>query len=284
MPSAAPFPQAWHQAHDSEAEPEDVAIRRRLQAATSQALEAQKGDIVTFTRSLRELEDALLPAQVELTRKRNEVALMTMLRDAIANGHMPSSDDVAAALQACSLSNGDSSDKGSEHDGEEMSRVTVEGTTASCNGTPAPLEFNSAESAKSLRQRNRCSICTLPLPCAKHNQSQEKTEVKTRKSLAESFCQIHPEDPSALERAPAADVCSDTGNPAFSTTEDISTRGRNDNHEGEPSSFTAKDVDLVISQVCCSREQAIAALRANNSDVLEAILALAESGSKDKCS
>mmetsp|Transcript_114394 Transcript_114394/g.180079 ORF Transcript_114394/g.180079 Transcript_114394/m.180079 type:complete len:196 (-) Transcript_114394:57-644(-) len=52
-----------------------------------------------------------------------------------------------------------------------------------------------------------------------------------------------------------------------------------DDEDGEvdESGIEPKDIDLVTSQVSCSRAKAIAALRANNNDIVEAIMQLSSS-------
>merc|ERR1719277_764657 len=49
--------------------------------------------------------------------------------------------------------------------------------------------------------------------------------------------------------------------------------------EGEidESGIEPKDIDLVMSQVSCSRAKAVAALRSNNNDIVEAIMQLSSS-------
>merc|ERR1719323_2738450 len=45
----------------------------------------------------------------------------------------------------------------------------------------------------------------------------------------------------------------------------------------DESGIEPKDIDLVMSQVSCSRAKAVAALRANNNDIVEAIMQLSSS-------
>eukprot|EP00931_Biecheleriopsis_adriatica_P099642 TRINITY_DN742_c0_g1_i5.p1 TRINITY_DN742_c0_g1~~TRINITY_DN742_c0_g1_i5.p1 ORF type:complete len:184 (+),score=81.62 TRINITY_DN742_c0_g1_i5:77-628(+) len=47
-----------------------------------------------------------------------------------------------------------------------------------------------------------------------------------------------------------------------------------DDGEVDEEGIEAKDIDLVMSQVSCSRAKAVAALRANNNDIVEAIMHL----------
>merc|ERR1719478_851578 len=51
-----------------------------------------------------------------------------------------------------------------------------------------------------------------------------------------------------------------------------------DVEEGEvdETGMEAKDIELVMSQVQCSRPKAVAALRANNNDIVEAIMQLSQ--------
>eukprot|EP00930_Biecheleria_cincta_P053784 TRINITY_DN3947_c0_g1_i3.p1 TRINITY_DN3947_c0_g1~~TRINITY_DN3947_c0_g1_i3.p1 ORF type:complete len:202 (+),score=56.48 TRINITY_DN3947_c0_g1_i3:53-607(+) len=50
-----------------------------------------------------------------------------------------------------------------------------------------------------------------------------------------------------------------------------------DEGEVDESGIEAKDIDLVMSQVSCTRGKAVAALRANNNDIVEAIMQLSSS-------
>merc|ERR1719389_446324 len=50
-----------------------------------------------------------------------------------------------------------------------------------------------------------------------------------------------------------------------------------DGDEADEEGIEAKDIELVISQVSCSRAKAVAALRANNNDIVEAIMQLSSS-------
>mmetsp|Transcript_84646 Transcript_84646/g.202895 ORF Transcript_84646/g.202895 Transcript_84646/m.202895 type:complete len:199 (-) Transcript_84646:56-652(-) len=50
-----------------------------------------------------------------------------------------------------------------------------------------------------------------------------------------------------------------------------------DEGEVDDSGVEAKDVDLVMQQVSCSRAKAVAALKANNNDIVEAIMQLSSS-------
>mmetsp|Transcript_9330 Transcript_9330/g.16509 ORF Transcript_9330/g.16509 Transcript_9330/m.16509 type:complete len:189 (-) Transcript_9330:158-724(-) len=50
-----------------------------------------------------------------------------------------------------------------------------------------------------------------------------------------------------------------------------------DDGEVDETGVEAKDIDLVMSQVSCSRSKAVAALKANNSDIVEAIMQLSSS-------
>eukprot|EP00930_Biecheleria_cincta_P053783 TRINITY_DN3947_c0_g1_i2.p1 TRINITY_DN3947_c0_g1~~TRINITY_DN3947_c0_g1_i2.p1 ORF type:complete len:184 (+),score=68.14 TRINITY_DN3947_c0_g1_i2:97-648(+) len=50
-----------------------------------------------------------------------------------------------------------------------------------------------------------------------------------------------------------------------------------DEGEVDESGIEAKDIDLVMSQVSCTRAKAVAALRANNNDIVEAIMQLSSS-------
>ncbi|CAE7646017.1 unnamed protein product [Symbiodinium pilosum] len=50
-----------------------------------------------------------------------------------------------------------------------------------------------------------------------------------------------------------------------------------DEEEVDDSGVEAKDVDLVMQQVSCSRAKAVAALKANNNDIVEAIMQLSSS-------
>merc|ERR1712039_20807 len=50
-----------------------------------------------------------------------------------------------------------------------------------------------------------------------------------------------------------------------------------DEGEIDESNIEPKDIDLVMSQVQCSRAKAVAALRANNNDIVEAIMHLSSS-------
>merc|ERR1719506_1257248 len=50
-----------------------------------------------------------------------------------------------------------------------------------------------------------------------------------------------------------------------------------DDGEVDEEGIEAKDIELVTSQVQCSRAKAVAALRANNNDIVEAIMQLSSS-------
>eukprot|EP00440_Ansanella_granifera_P066756 gb/GFBE01072396.1/.p1 GENE.gb/GFBE01072396.1/~~gb/GFBE01072396.1/.p1 ORF type:complete len:185 (+),score=75.96 gb/GFBE01072396.1/:1-555(+) len=50
-----------------------------------------------------------------------------------------------------------------------------------------------------------------------------------------------------------------------------------DEGEVDEEGIEAKDIDLVMSQVSCTRGKAVAALRANNNDIVEAIMQLSSS-------
>merc|ERR1719407_278766 len=50
-----------------------------------------------------------------------------------------------------------------------------------------------------------------------------------------------------------------------------------DDEEVDESGIESKDIDLVMSQVSCSRGKAVAALKANNNDIVEAIMHLSSS-------
>merc|ERR1719169_139982 len=44
--------------------------------------------------------------------------------------------------------------------------------------------------------------------------------------------------------------------------------------DGDETGLEAKDIELVMSQVGCSRGKAVAALKANNGDIVEAVMAM----------
>jgi len=50
-----------------------------------------------------------------------------------------------------------------------------------------------------------------------------------------------------------------------------------DDGDEDESDLTAKDIDLVMTQVSCSRKTAIKALRAHDGDMIEAIMTLTTS-------
>lgn len=50
-----------------------------------------------------------------------------------------------------------------------------------------------------------------------------------------------------------------------------------DEGEVDETGIEAKDIELVMSQVQCSRGKAVAALKANNNDIVEAIMTLSSS-------
>eukprot|EP00929_Paragymnodinium_shiwhaense_P041186 TRINITY_DN213_c0_g4_i1.p1 TRINITY_DN213_c0_g4~~TRINITY_DN213_c0_g4_i1.p1 ORF type:complete len:211 (-),score=108.79 TRINITY_DN213_c0_g4_i1:156-788(-) len=71
--------------------------------------------------------------------------------------------------------------------------------------------------------------------------------------------------------APGAAAADSAAAPAAAKIEDA------DEGDVDDSGVEAKDIDLVMQQVSCSRGQAVKALKANNNDIVEAIMQLSSS-------
>merc|ERR1712039_354710 len=92
------------------------------------------------------------------------------------------------------------------------------------------------------------------------------------------------EDLSAQAQASAAQQF--TNNPAATDDADDSKKDgsgakieevEDDDGEVDESGIESKDIELVMSQVSCTKAKAVAALRANNNDIVEAIMQLSSS-------
>mmetsp|Transcript_42628 Transcript_42628/g.76653 ORF Transcript_42628/g.76653 Transcript_42628/m.76653 type:complete len:185 (+) Transcript_42628:77-631(+) len=75
---------------------------------------------------------------------------------------------------------------------------------------------------------------------------------------------------AAQQMTTAVDEKKDSGDKAVAIEEV-------DEGEVDEEGVEAKDIDLVMSQVSCTRGKAVAALRANNNDIVEAIMHLSSS-------
>jgi nascent polypeptide-associated complex subunit alpha len=91
------------------------------------------------------------------------------------------------------------------------------------------------------------------------------------------------EDLSAQAQASAAQQFTSTGGAEAEGEEEKATGGpaveevEDDDGEVDESGIEPKDIELVMSQVSCSRSKAVAALKANNNDIVEAIMQLSSS-------
>ncbi|CAE8666325.1 unnamed protein product, partial [Polarella glacialis] len=88
------------------------------------------------------------------------------------------------------------------------------------------------------------------------------------------FGEAKVEDLSAQAQASAAQQMgggSAVKAPAAAAIEEV------DEGEVDETGVEAKDIDLVMSQVQCTRSKAVAALKANNNDIVEAIMQLSSS-------
>merc|ERR550537_2191727 len=83
------------------------------------------------------------------------------------------------------------------------------------------------------------------------------------------------EDLSAQAQASAAQQFTggaDAGGVAEPVKDEAKVEEVEDAEEGDETGIEPKDIELVMSQVQCSRVKAVAALRANNNDIVEAIM------------
>ncbi|CAE8705561.1 unnamed protein product, partial [Polarella glacialis] len=90
------------------------------------------------------------------------------------------------------------------------------------------------------------------------------------------FGEAKVEDLSAQAQASAAQQLGGASaaggaRPAVAAVEEV------DEGEVDETGVEAKDIDLVMSQVQCTRGKAVAALKANNNDIVEAIMQLSSS-------
>merc|ERR550537_994457 len=88
------------------------------------------------------------------------------------------------------------------------------------------------------------------------------------------------EDLSAQAQASAAQQFTgggDTGAAALDATPTPKVEEEDDDDEADETGIEPKDIELVMSQVQCSRGKAVAALKANNNDIVEAIMQLSSS-------
>merc|ERR1712107_98309 len=87
------------------------------------------------------------------------------------------------------------------------------------------------------------------------------------------------EDLSAQAQASAAQQFASAGDAAKATAgeEKAKVEEDDDDEEVDESGIEPKDIELVVSQVSCSRAKAVKALKANNNDIVEAIMHLSSS-------
>merc|ERR1711918_192624 len=90
------------------------------------------------------------------------------------------------------------------------------------------------------------------------------------------------EDLSAQAQAQAANAAAGAVAEAGDSSKDNSAGASKieeveDDAEVDETGIEAKDIELVMSQVSCSKAKAVAALRANNNDIVEAIMHLSSS-------
>merc|ERR1711879_15193 len=91
------------------------------------------------------------------------------------------------------------------------------------------------------------------------------------------------EDLSAQAQASAAQQFAGSAPTGDAATESSEKKGTDkieeveDDGEVDEAGIEPKDIELVISQVQCSRAKAVAALKANNNDIVEAIMHLSSS-------
>merc|ERR1712226_547071 len=87
------------------------------------------------------------------------------------------------------------------------------------------------------------------------------------------------EDLSAQAQASAAQQFTQQtpDNNADPSTESVPQIEEVDEGDVDETGIEPKDIDLVMSQVQCSRSKAVAALKANNNDIVEAIMQLSSS-------
>merc|ERR1712039_176770 len=88
------------------------------------------------------------------------------------------------------------------------------------------------------------------------------------------------EDLSAQAQASAAQQFASSGDAAKATAGEDSkakVEEEDDDEEVDETGIEPKDIELVVSQVSCSRAKAVAALKANSNDIVEAIMQLSSS-------
>merc|ERR1712157_51613 len=90
------------------------------------------------------------------------------------------------------------------------------------------------------------------------------------------------EDLSAQAQASAAQQFAGSGDPAAAGGKADAAKAAeaeevDDDDEVDESGIEPKDIELVMSQVSCSRSKAVKALKANNNDIVEAIMHLSSS-------
>eukprot|EP00930_Biecheleria_cincta_P038420 TRINITY_DN2639_c0_g1_i1.p1 TRINITY_DN2639_c0_g1~~TRINITY_DN2639_c0_g1_i1.p1 ORF type:complete len:206 (-),score=61.30 TRINITY_DN2639_c0_g1_i1:83-646(-) len=91
------------------------------------------------------------------------------------------------------------------------------------------------------------------------------------------FGEAKVEDLSAQAQANAAQQMTTPGFDAKAPAAAAAAVEEADDGEVDESGVEAKDIDLVMSQVQCTRGKAVAALKANNNDIVEAIMQLSSS-------
>lgn len=175
-----PFPQAWSPPAQDEQVDDPIQVpterllesRRQVEDAMHQAVSLTAQDsMATCKSTLGNLESVTELAQKEVQALESQLAVMTMLRDAISSGLNgtldPSEEDIQEFVRAVEIH------AERENAARNMHAATRQdsafgGTGRTNSGSITGIASRQPQNAGYVVPPNRCPICTLPLPCKKH--------------------------------------------------------------------------------------------------------------------
>lgn len=172
-----PFPQAWSPPAQDEQVDDPIQIpterllesRRQVEDAMHQAVSLTAQDsMATCKSTLGNLESVTELAQKEVQALESQLAVMTMLRDAMASGLNgtldPSEEDIQEFVRTVEIH------AERENAARNMHAATRQDSAFGATG----IASRQPQNAGYVVPPNRCPICTLPLPCKKHGRELPK--------------------------------------------------------------------------------------------------------------
>jgi len=180
-----PFPQAWSPPAQDEQVDDPIQIpterllesRRQVEDAMHQAVNLTASDsMATCQSTLGNLESVTELAQKEVQALESQLAVMNMLRDAMASGLNgtldPSEEDIQEFVRAVEIHAERENAARNMHAARQDSAFGATGRTNTASITG--IASRQPQNAGYVVPPNRCPICTLPLPCKRHGRELPK--------------------------------------------------------------------------------------------------------------